>query len=133
MATRLNDALRNVIGDAIRAEYAGGTLTLRTGAQPATAGTAASGTVFAAITLPSPAFGASSSGTISKSGTWQATASNTVDVSPGAGGFYARFVSASGDRRLDLAGHAEITIDNNNIVTGGTVTVSTATVTMPAG
>jgi hypothetical protein len=126
----LNDALRNVIANAVGAEYAGGTLTLRTGAG-AGAANAPTGTVFATLTpLPTPAFGAAAAGVISKNGTWQATASASVDVS---GGFHARFVSASGDRRLELAGGTEITIDNTNIVQGGTITVTTATVTMTAG
>jgi hypothetical protein len=127
MAFRQNINLRNVIADAIDVEFSGGTLNIYTGTQPASAGTAATGTLLASITLPSPAFGIAASGAIAKSGTW----TDTVDVSGTAG--YGRFVSAVSDRRFDVAVVAEITFDNAALVAGGTVTVTACTITIASG
>ncbi len=61
----------------------GVTLLLFTGAPPANCAAADSGTTLATLSLPSTPLGSSSSGTISKSGTWSGTASGT-----GTAGYY---------------------------------------------
>jgi hypothetical protein len=48
---------------------------------------------------------------------------------------WARFVSAAGDRRMDVdvgQGAGELSLDEDDLVAGGTVTVTTFTVTQPA-
>jgi hypothetical protein len=129
MAMRINDAQRNRLADSFATSFDGGTLAIYTGTQPATAGTAASGTLLATITLPGTAFGAASAGVASKAGTW----TDTVDVSGQAG--WGRFVSATGDRRMDVdigQGAGELSLDEDDLVAGGTVTVTTFTITQPA-
>jgi hypothetical protein len=129
MAMRINDAQRNRVADSFASSFDGGTLAIYTGAQPATAATAASGTLLATITLPNPAFSAAAAGVASKTGTW----TDTVDVSGQAG--WARFVSSAGDRRMDVdvgQGAGELSLDEDDLVAGGTVTVTTFTVTQPA-
>src|SRR5215212_4420536 len=116
MATRINTAQRNKsLDDGVL--FDGGTATGYTGAQPAAAGDAASGTQLFQITMPTPAFGAAVSGVRSKAGTWSATAGAT-----GTAG-YVRLVSASGDRRMDLLVGAEVTMDSTSVVNGGSVEV----------
>ena len=52
----------NAIADAVAARCAGGTVQIRDGAQPATADTAASGTLLATCTFANPAFSAAAAG-----------------------------------------------------------------------
>lgn len=75
MAVQLSVGARNARLDAI--ETTAGTtahLQLRSGAQPATCATAASGTLIADLTLPSDYFAAASAGAKAKAGTWSGTA-----------------------------------------------------------
>jgi hypothetical protein len=127
MAYRINTAQRNRLAESGGSSFDGGTLEIRTGTQPASANDAASGTLLCTITLPSPAFAAPSGGVVAKSGTWAGTAG--ADGTAG----YARFISSSGDRRMDGAVGAEVTLDNTSIQTGGTVTVTAATITQASG
>jgi hypothetical protein len=72
MAFQFSTAARNALLDAI--ETAIGTapiLRIRSGAAPATCGTADSGTVLATLNLPSDWLAAASGGTKALSGTWQ--------------------------------------------------------------
>lgn len=59
MAFTQNNLVRSIGADAIADLFDAGTLTIRTGAAPGP-NSAASGTVLATITCPTPAFGASS-------------------------------------------------------------------------
>jgi hypothetical protein len=126
MALRINTAQRNRLADD-GLLFDGGQALVYTGTQPASANTAASGSLLGTITLPTPALGAASVGVRSKSGTWQATASGS-----GTAG-YVRLVSSSGDRRMDLAVGAEVTFDDAAIISGGTITVTAVAITMPSG
>jgi hypothetical protein len=124
MATRLNNALRNVASSAIGTAFNGGSAQVRTGAQPA-AGGAATGTLLVTIPLPTPAF-TSFDGVLTKAGTWAAEG-----VATGNAG-YVRLISPGGGF-LDLAVGAEVTLTpNNEVQVGGMVTVATASITMPA-
>src|SRR5688572_11100568 len=73
MAVRLSASLANDLADAVdtavNAGAGAGTIKIYTGSQPATADTAASGTLLATFTLSDPAFGPASSGVITLSGT----------------------------------------------------------------
>lgn len=106
MALQFSVAVRNARND--QTETTIGTspiLRLRTGAPPANCAAADSGTVVATMTLPSDWLSASSSGTKSKSGTWQ-------DTDADAAGTIAHF------RLYDSAGttcHAQGTVT----ITGG--------------
>jgi hypothetical protein len=121
MAFRKNTNIRNVEAAAIMAEFNGGTLQIRTGTQPASANSSASGTLLGTITLPNPCVGSASGGSVALAGSWTTTA-----VATGTAG-WGRFISASGDRRLDVSiaeSGADLDIDNDAIETGGTITVT---------
>jgi hypothetical protein len=129
MSFRKNIALRNAQADAMADLWDGGTLKIYSGSQPASAEDAASGTLLATITLPTPAFGAAASGVVSKSGTWSAVAVATNTAGWG------RFETASGSRKMDVSvaeSAADLIIDNDAVVSGGVVTVTAFTITVPA-
>jgi hypothetical protein len=129
MATRINDGMRNRLADSAADAFDSGVLEIRTGSQPASAGTAASGTLLATITLPATAFAAAATGVASKSGTWSATA-----AASGTAG-WARFRNTGDTLRLDVSvgqGTGDLSLDEDDIVSGGTVTVNSFTFTMPA-
>lgn len=131
MAERLNNAIRSDGVDNMLTNFNSGVLEIRTGAQPASANDVASGTLLVSITLPNPAWNPATSGVASKSGTWQGTA-----VATGTAG-WCRMRNSADTRRVDGAvtatsGGGEIELDNTSIVSGGTVTISTASFTLPA-
>lgn len=119
MALTQNDGTRNVLATAFGDLFNSGTLEIRTAADA----------VLATITLPASAFGSPTAGAISKNGTWSATAS--------ASGTAAKAVFISGDalktatEDVGTSG-TPIIIDNASIVSGGTVTVTSYTYTVPA-
>lgn len=129
MALRQDTDLRNALAQAFADAFpAGSTIEIRTGTQPASANSAASGTLLATITLPSTPFGSPTGGAISKNGTWSAT----VSTSGTAG--YARFISSS--RAFDVSvgtSGTDMIIDNATLVGGGTITVTSFTYTVPSG
>jgi hypothetical protein len=129
MARRKNTALVNGQADALAAFFNSGTLKIYSGAQPASANDAASGTLLATINIPATAFGAAAAGVISKAGTWSAVAGAT-----GTAG-WARMESATGGRKMDFSvaeSSGDLTIDDDAIVTGGVTTVTGLTLTTPA-
>lgn len=129
MSVRLNTALRNVVADEIRAVFpATSTVEIREGAQPASANDAATGTLLGTITLPATPFAAAVNGSIAKQGIWAATA-----VASGTAG-YARIIGTTNtiDVSVGTTGTDWI-IDNATIVSGGTITIVTASITVPSG
>lgn len=123
-----NEGTRNRLADSLADAFDSGTLEIRTGAAPASAGTA-TGTLLASITLPATAFSAAATGAAAKNGTWSATATDT-----GTAG-YARFKNGADTLRMDVSvgvGSGELQLSTLSIISGGTVTVSTFTITQPA-
>lgn len=133
MAERLPTATQN----ALAASFAGlvdagtgpGTVKVYTGAQPATANDAASGTLLATFTLNDPAFAVS--GPVA-----------TLDVDPvvsttgaatGTPGWF-RLADSAGATVMDgaVGSGAELTLNTAQITATETVTVTSFTVTMPA-
>lgn len=139
MILRLNTALRNRLLDCLfdsgtgLAIFDSGTVEFRTGAQPASADSAATGTVIAAITLPANAMGAAASGTTSKTVTaWEDTAANAAGTMG-----YARFYSTGGTYVMDIdvtdtTGVGGIKVDNPVLVIGQDFLVTDFSITMPA-
>ena len=79
MAFQFSTTSRNAALDAIEAAIGtSAVLKIRTGAAPATCGTADSGTVLATMSLPSDWLAAASSGSKAKSGTWQDAAADAA-------------------------------------------------------
>jgi hypothetical protein len=131
MAIQLAVLTRNARLDAIETEV--GTtpvLKLRTGAQPANCAAADSGTVLMSETCPSDWMAAASSGSKALAGTWQATAT-------GGGGTIAHFrLYASDGTTCKMQGSVTITggggdmtLDNNVVADGQTITITTFTLT----
>lgn len=133
MATRLPDASQQAAADAVvdRTDVGGaGSIEIRTGAQPADADTAASGTLLVTIPLSATAFGsASAAGTATLAGVPKSAAA----VAAGTAGWY-RVKSGGGLTVYDGAvGAGELVLDNTNIAIGQTVQINSLTYTQPAG
>jgi hypothetical protein len=82
------------------------------------------------ITIPSPPFGVAAAGVITKSGTWSAT----VGSSGTATNFMITFDSSTPQitGTVGVTSGYDLNLDNNVLVAGGTVTISTFTITQPA-
>lgn len=133
MTVRMSDGLANYVLDSgIGAAFDGGTgrINVYTGAQPATADTAASGTLLGTLTLSSDVFAAASARAIAINSVTSDTSADatgtagyvrfyrTGDTAPGSTG------NGTTDRRLDLDITDDISIDNASIVAGGTIALS---------
>ena len=113
-----NTAALNSLATSFGNLFNSGTLEIRTSANA----------VLATISLPASAFGSPTAGAISKAGTWSATAS--------ASGVAAKAVFIGGSNQSEVTvgeSGAELIINNVNIVSGGTVTVTAYTYTRTNG
>lgn len=133
MAERIGTTTRDNQADALADLYDGGSLKIYSGSQPATADTAPTGTLLVTITLPTPAFGASSSGVAAKAGTWSAVASAGAPTNAG----YFRIKTSGDSFPIDGAitvtgGGGELELDNISILSGQTITINSFTLTQPA-
>jgi hypothetical protein len=144
MALRLSTGFRDAQANSqfnagAGASFDSGVLEFRTGTQPASANDAPTGTLLVSMTLPADAFGASSSGVVSKAGTWEDT---SADAAGDAGWFRLRTSTDGGgssttDRRIDGAitatgGGGQIELNNITIAAAQQVTQNTFAVTHPA-
>ena len=131
MAIQLSVPVRNARLDQI--EVVGGVsafLTLRTGAQPSDCVTANSGTLVANLALPSDWMGAAAAGAKAKAGTWS-------DVSADAAGTVLHFrihensgVNCIAQGSVSNTGDGgDMTLDNNVVGSGQTITITTFTLT----
>jgi hypothetical protein len=136
MAVRIATSARNAAADAlvdlIDAGPAAGYVEIRTGSQPATANTAASGTLLVTATLGDPAFGAAASGVATANAIGSATG-----VAAGTAGWF-RTYDSTGAAVHDgsvtaTGGGGDMTINTTTISVGLTVNITAYTVTMPAG
>ena len=129
MAFQFSTTSRNASLDAI--ETAVGTsavLKIRTGTVPADCGTADAGSVLATLSLPSDWMADASSGSKSKSGTWE-------DASADATGTAAHFrIYASDGTTVHMqgtitatGGGGDMTLDNTSIASGQQVTITSFT------
>lgn len=154
MAERFSTGLRNAIlkasGTSLADTLADGIIDIYSGPQPADADTAESGTKLMRITLASGAFvsGVSTNGinldvaalgVVAKAVAEVWSGVNLADGVMGWGRFYANTVVTGASTtapRMDFAistSGAEVDAGNTTVVTGGTSTISTFTVTQPAG
>ena len=131
MAFQFSASARNAALDAI--ETAIGTsaiLKIRSGSAPANVGTADSGTVLATLNLPSDWLAAASSGSKSKSGTWEDTSADAtgtaahfrIYASDGTTAHIQGTVTATG-------GGGDMTLDNVSIASGQAITITSFTLT----
>lgn len=127
MALEISDALANALLDQIETTI--GTsprLKIFTGSAPAETTTADSGTLLADITCPSDWAAAASAGSKGKSGTWQDT---SADAS-GTPGHFRLYTSGLTCHIQGTAGVGSGDLNFDNAISlGGTVTISTFTLT----
>lgn len=137
MATRLPTTARNAAAAAVAAladaGSGAGTLQIRTGAQPASAQNAASGTLLATVTLADPAFTGPATGVMTLAG----VPLSTTGVADGIAGWF-RLLDSNAATVMDGAvtatgGGGELELNTTTISTGVTVEVTSGTITMPAG
>jgi hypothetical protein len=127
MTIRFNSATRDLITNAITATMGSATLKIYTGTQPATAGTAATGTLLVDIVLAG--FNPSATGVA------------TLVTSPPVQGIAVATGTAGWARLTDLTNNidgsvgtsaTDFIINTVSIVNGGTVTLTNCTITQPA-
>ncbi len=133
MTYRLSTDTRNKACDAIVDDIDGGTppgtIAIRTSTQPTNVGDADNGTLLGTLTFSNPAFGASATGV--------ATASAiTSDTNADNSGTAAHFRIKDGSANIHSdgtcgTGSGDLSFDNAVIVSGGTIAISSMTVTVP--
>jgi hypothetical protein len=133
--TTLSTAARNAAAGGIAALLDAGpgaaTIKIYTGTQPAGPGTAVSGqTLLGTLTCSDPAFGAASNGVSTASAI-------TSDTSADASGTAAWFRAADSTGLAVIDGSvgtsaADMILSSVNIVLGGTIAITSWTITMPA-
>jgi len=128
MPLQYSVAVRNARLDAVESTIGvSPTLEIRTGAPPANAAAADSGTLLATINLPSDWMAAAASGSKALLGTWQANASAAgtaghFRIKQGATCHAQGTITATG-------GGGDMTLDNTNIASGQQITVNSFTLT----
>jgi len=135
MATRITQAAAKAALDAFTAVLDGGYIEIRTGSQPATADTAASGTLLGTLPLSGTAFGAATTASPSVA-TANAITSDTTADATGTAGWFRAYTSGSvavddGDITTVAVGTGDMQLDDTAIVAGGTIAVSSWTVSHP--
>ena len=130
MAYRRATATRQAVGDAEKALFNSGTIQVRTGSQPATPDTAASGTLLGTLTFSATAFGSTNSSGVATANS--ITSDTSADASGTAG--HARLLNSSAAIVGDVTcgqGSGDISFDNSVIVAGGVIAISSMTLTTP--
>jgi hypothetical protein len=131
MTIQFSEGVRNARLDAIESNTGtDAVLKLRTGAQPANCAAADSGTVVATMTLPSDWMAAAASGQKAKSGTWQDTSADN----PGTVAHFRLYKSDGTTCQLQgsvtiTGGGGDMELDNNVVVAGQQITITTFTLT----
>jgi len=134
MATTISTAARNAaangVVDLLDGGAGAGYIEVRDGTQPANPGTAATGTLLATLPLSDPAFGDAATGVATANAI---TSDTTADNSGTATWFRAYDSNAVAviDGSAGDVGTEDLVLDNAAIVAGGTVAVSSWTITMP--
>ena len=132
MPWRLSTTTRNATGDGLVDQLdSGGTATIqiRTGVQPTTANDTATGSLLATLTCGSTAFAAFASGAASA----EAISSGTALLTGAAG--HARWLNGDGTTHSDMdigEGSGTISFDDVDFLDGGTVSMTSVALTMPA-
>ena len=140
MTTRIANgaaaAAVNAVVDLLDAGAGAGYIEVRTGAQPASVGTAASGTLLATLTLSDPAFGAATSANPSVATAAAVTSDTNVDATGTAGWFRAydsNDVAVIDGSVTATGGGGDMTFDSVSFIAGGTAALTSWTVSLPTG
>ena len=122
--------MADTITTAVDAGAAAGTLKVYTGAKPSTPETAATGTLLATFTLADPAAAAASAGVA----TWDFSPAITATVAASGTAGWFRVADSNGtavyDGTVGTSGQ-DLNFDSVAWTSGGTVTISSGTVTQP--
>lgn len=138
MATRISTAAAaaacNGVVDLLDGGPAAGYLEVRTGSQPASVGTAASGTLLGTLVLSDPAFGNATSASPSVATASAITSDATADATGTAGWF--RAYDSTGVAVIDgsvtaSGGGGDLQLDSTSIVAGGSIAISSWQVSHP--
>lgn len=140
MATRISTAAAaaacNSVVDLLDGGAGAGYIEIRTGAQPASPDTAATGTLLGTLVLSDPAFGNATSANPAVATASAITSDTTADAS-GTAGWFRGYDSAAGaviDGNITgSGGGGDMELDNTSIVAGGTIAVSSWTISLPTG
>jgi len=130
MTYRLSTRARNLSADAIGDDLNSGKIRIRTGSQPTNVGDADGGTLLSTLTLNATAFGAASTGVK----TANAITSDTNAAASGTAGHACIYRSDNSTIHSDAScgqGSGDFNFDNASIVAGGTVAVSSLSLTVP--
>jgi hypothetical protein len=144
MAVRFSVGLRNKILDSGLADAfdTTGRINIYTGTQPATAATAASGTLLGTLTLASDSVSSAAASGVMTFNTITSDTSADATGTAGWGRFYRTGDTAPGsagnstDRRIDFAistSGSDVNFDSVSFVAGGTIAISSLTLTLPSG
>lgn len=129
LATDTRNKACDAVVDDIDAGAAAGTIAIRSGAQPTNVGDADTGTLLGTCTFGDPAFGDASTGVATANAI---TSDSSADASGTAGHF--RIKDSDGNIHSDGTcgqGSGDLSFDNNVIVAGGVIAISSITVTVP--
>lgn len=138
MATRISTAAAagacNAVVDLLDAGSGAGYIEIRTGSQPATVATAASGTLLGTLPLSDPAFGNATSASPAVATASAITSDTTADATGTAGWF--RAYDSDDNAVIDgsitgTGGGGDMELDSTSIVAGGTIAVESWTVSQP--
>lgn len=125
MTTNLSATARNAMVNAVASILNGGSIQIRTGSQPASAATAATGTLLGTLTLSASAFGSATSGTA----TANAISDDTSADATGTAGWF-RALNSSGTAVLDGAVGAELTLNTTAVTAGGVLKITSWTLSV---
>lgn len=133
---KLGTTARNLACDGLRVGFDAGTppgrIEHRTGAQPANVSDASSGTLLGTNLFSNPAFGASSVGVA----TAAAIANDSSADASGTAGYFRLYTGAGADTAALAQGNSgtsgtDMNFDNNVIVAGGVIAITSMTLTVP--
>jgi hypothetical protein len=133
ISTACRNAAVDGIVDLIDGGLGDGYVEIRTGSPPASVAAADIGTLLGTLTFSDPAFGAAAAGVATAN---SITSDTSADAS-GDAGYFRTHDSTNASVFQGKAGEAadstDMTFDNKTIVAGGTIAISSMTVTMPEG
>lgn len=126
--TARNNACNGIV-DTLDQGSGAATIQVRTGSQPTNVGDTPTGTLLGTLTASDPAFGNASTGVATASAI---TSDTNADASGTAG--YHVWKDSDGNNIMDGTcgqGSGDLSFDNSTIVAGGTIAISSYTVTVP--
>lgn len=140
MTTRIANAAAAAAADAvvdlIDAGSGAGYIEIRTGSQPASVGVAATGTLLATLPMSDPAFGSATTASPAVATANSITSDTSADATGTAGWF--RAYDSDDTALIDgditaTGGGGDMELDSTSVTSGGTVSVTAWTVSMPTG